>query len=218
MSRMLEALKQIEAKRPRPLVQEPISRGPIVESAMPAAPAAPDSSAIENSLAQAESAVISALATEVLATEEPDIYEEMAQYILTQLSPDRSAALLFTSPRDGTEQTETLLSLSKTLVNHFDGKALLLDALPSENGMRNEKNPCLPGNWGHLLEQLKTQYQMVLIDAPSLADAQTAAMLSQCDGVYLMIRLGYTTPYDVRQAVSVIQNAGGRLLGSIAVS
>ena len=41
-----------------------------------------DSLTIEETLARAESAVASAL-----QTEEPDIYEDMAQYILTQLCP-----------------------------------------------------------------------------------------------------------------------------------
>jgi hypothetical protein len=266
MSRMLEALKQIEAKRSHPqspannspqvdrravctpnqtstefeeespgttevpcdadltglhpiiqeeldnlqsaplLVIEPISSPSIKQSI------ASDSYTIEKTLARAESAVASAL-----LPEEPDIYVEMARYILTQITPDRPAALLFTSPGDNTGQTETLFLLSKTLVNHFHWKVFVLDALPNADRRQIQPIPRNSGDWGHLLDQLKTRYQMVLINAPSLAHAQTAVVASQCDGVYLVIRLGYSTAYDVHEAVRVIQQAGGRLLGSIAI-
>ena len=153
----------------------------------------------------------------VLQPEDPDIYEDMAQYILTQLLPGRPAALLFTSPRDGTGQTEMLSSLSKILVNHRQGQVYVLDALPHESKVQNEKTPDIADRRDHVLEELKKRYQLVLIDAPSLADVHTAAMIPRCDGVYLVIRLGYTTPYDVREALRVIRQSGGRLLGSIAV-
>jgi len=199
--------EELDELRPNPLlVEEPISSPPTVQSALS------DSFAIDKMSTRAESATASAL-----SAEEADIYEQMAQYILTQLMADRSAVLLFTSPRDGRGQTETLRSLSKSLVNHLRGEVFVLDALPNKGGMRQEKIPYISGDWGRCLNELKARYQLVLIDAPSLADVRTAPMLSQCDGVYLMIRLGYTTPYETCEAVRVIQQAGGRLLGSIAV-
>ena len=67
------------------------------------------------------------------------------------------------------------------------------------------------------LEELKKRYQLVLIDGLALTNARTAAMIAQCDGVYLVIRLGYATPYDVNEAMRVIRQCGGRLLGSVAV-
>jgi Mrp family chromosome partitioning ATPase len=241
MSRMLEALKQIEAKRPLPqppanrsptddtfqtesselhpliqkeldelrsspiLTEEPISTPRIAPSPVS------DSITIDKTLAQAESAAASAL-----SLDEPDIYEEMAQYILAQLTPRRSAVLLFTSPDEVVEKTETLLSLSKTLAKHLRGKVLVLDALPNKGEIQHKTIPYITGDLGRLFEQLKTHYQLVLIDAPSLAFAQTATMLSHCDGAYLVIGLGYATPHNVRESVRVIQQAGARLLGSIA--
>ncbi len=265
MSQMLDALKQIEAKRPRPqpyannppaddrpeacvsvqelpkakpdtaitaedpcdtdltglhpiiqeelnrlhpsglLVQEPVSSPLTVQYAIS------DSLTIDETLARAESAVAS-----VLQPEEPDIYEDMAQYILTQPMPGQRAALLFTSPCDDTGQTEMLYSLSKMLENHHQGQVYVLDALPHESRLQNEKTPDIADRRDHVLEKLKKRYQLVLIDAPSLADVHTAAMIPHCDGVYLVIRLGYTTPYDVREALRVIRQSGGRLLGSIA--
>ncbi len=92
-----------------------------------------------------------------------------------------------------------------------------LSILPNKGARRCEGKPSNARDWACLLEQLKTRYQLVLIDAPSLADEETAAIISQCDGIYLVIRLGYTTPQLVHDAVELIQEAGGRLLGSIAV-
>ena len=266
MSRMLEALKQIEAKRPRPqphankppaddrpkacvsvqelpkvepdsaiAAKDPCDADlaglhPIIEEELdklhpsPLSVQKPDSSpltvhyaisdslTIDETLARAESAVAS-----VLQPEAPDIYEDMAQYILTRLIPGQRAALLFTSPSDGTGQTEMLSSLLKILLRHRQGQVYVLDALQHESKLQNERTPDIADRRDHVLEKLKKQYQLVLIDAPSLAEVHTAAMIPHCDGVYLVIRLGYTTPYDVREALRVIKQSGGRLLGSIAV-
>jgi hypothetical protein len=187
------------------LIQDPDSSPLSVQYAIS------DSLTIDETLARAESAVAS-----VLLSEEPDISEDMAQYILTQLS-GRHAALLFTNPRDGTGQTEMLSSLLKILLRHRQGQVYVLDALQHESKLQNERTPDIADRRDHVLEKLKKQYQLVLIDAPSLAESRTAAMIPHCDGVYLVIRLGYTTPYDVREALRVIKQSGGRLLGSIAV-
>jgi hypothetical protein len=266
MSRMLEALKQIESKRSRPespaidpcladrraesvpdripdeWEEEPANIAPkrydtalaglhpVIQKELDTLQSAPlldiepiaiapsaktltaDPFDIETSLARAELAVSSAL-----LPEKPDIYVEMAQYILTQTTPGRPAVLLFTSPGDNTGQTETLFLLSKTLVNHFHWKVFVLDAFQNADSCQIRITPRIAGDWGNLLEQLKTRYQLVLINAPSLTNAQTATAISQCDGVYLVIRLGYSTSYEVGESVRVIQQAGGRLLGSIAI-
>jgi Mrp family chromosome partitioning ATPase len=210
---------------------------------------------IDGSLAQAETAVASAL-----SLSEPDIFEEMAQYVLARLTPSQSNVLLFTSPSDGAGNTETLFALSRTLATLSQDELLVVDAnfrspvftrmckryypsgleevlggsagwqdaihktdlpnlniLPNKGRLRYDNMPYSSRHWGHLLEQLKRQYQLVLLDAPSLAHAQTSPMISLCDGVYLVIRLGYTTPHEVNEAVRVIQKSSGLLLGSIAV-
>ncbi|MGA2060385.1 MAG: hypothetical protein ABSG67_07890 [Thermoguttaceae bacterium] len=205
----LHPIIQEELNRLHPsglLVQEPDSSPLTVQYAIS------DTLTIDETLARAESAVAT-----ILEPQAPDIYEDMAQYILTQLMPGRPAALLFTSPHDGTGQTDMLSSLSKILVKHCQGQVFVLDALPHESKLQNERTPDIADRRDHVLEKLKKQYQLVLIDAPSLAQVHTAAMIPHCDGVYLVIRLGYTTPYAVREALRVIQQCGGRLLGSIAV-
>jgi len=42
-------------------------------------------------------------------------------------------------------------------------------------------------------------------------------MIAHCDGIYLVIRLGYATAYDVSESTRVIRQCGGRLLGCVAV-
>ncbi len=266
MSRMLEALKQIEARhlRPqaiasqahvkdRPAVGEPAgppagieldrARGaevlcdddptglhPIIQEELdrlcasevlveePVASrltvhyAISDSLMIEETLARAESAVASAL-----EAEEPDIYEDMAQYILTQIKPGCPAALLFTSPCRYAGQTEMLSCLSETLARHCPGQVFLMDASAIESKSRYGKMPGMGERWEETLEEAKKRHNLVLIDAPPLTNSRTAAMIPRCEGVYLVIRLGYATPYDVTEAVRVIRQCGGRLLGSIAV-
>jgi Mrp family chromosome partitioning ATPase len=230
-------------------IQEPICRPDNAETVIP------DSLTIEKTLAQVESAMASAL-----STEEPDVYDEMAQYIMAQITPGQSATLLFTSPTDGAGKTETLFSLSKTLIKHIHEEVLVVDAnfyhpdftrllgnafsfaledilsnpgiwqnavlptslarlsmLPNKGGWQSREKTFNARDWGRLLEQFKTRYKLVLIDASSLAYAQTASIVTQCDGVYLVVRLGYTTPSAVSDAVGVIEQVGGRLLGSIAV-
>ena len=171
-----------------------------------------DSLTIEETLSRVESAVASAL-----ETEGPDIYEDMVQYILTQIMPGRPAALLFTSPGRCQGQTEMLRSLSKTLLNHCPGQVLMVDALMQEGKARSEEMPGTAEHCKESLEDLKKRHQLVLIDGLALTNARTAAMISQCDGVYLVIRLGYATPYDVNESMRVIRQCGGRLLGSVAV-
>jgi hypothetical protein len=241
MSRMLEALRQIEARQPRPQAtfrpiesrasSRPVELHPTILEELDALQSSimsfnepvPTLSTldtgiseginVDESLEQAESAVVSAL-----SLAEPDIYEDMAQYILAKTEPGQSAALLFTSPGECAEKSETLRLISKSLAEHFQIKTVVIDTSLNDNKPVNKKMPRVSGGWWHLFEEYKQRHQLVLIDAPSLADAQAAAMISQCDGVYLVIRLGYSTAYDVREAVRVIDQAGGLFLGSIAVN
>ena len=70
---------------------------------------------------------------------------------------------------------------------------------------------------GPLLEELKEAYPLVLVDAASLAHDEVAPASGYCDGTYLAVRLRQTTRRSVRNAVRVIGDCGGRVLGSIVV-
>ena len=68
-----------------------------------------------------------------------------------------------------------------------------------------------------LLRELAGHYDLVLIDATSLAHEGTAQLAATCDGTCLVVRLSEGSRRMVRESVRAIDNAGGRLLGCIAI-
>jgi Mrp family chromosome partitioning ATPase len=68
-----------------------------------------------------------------------------------------------------------------------------------------------------LLRELAGHYDLVLIDTTSLAHEGAAQLAATCDGTCLVVRLGEASRRSVRESVRVIDNAGGRLLGYIAI-
>jgi len=68
-----------------------------------------------------------------------------------------------------------------------------------------------------LLRELAGHFDLVLVDAGSLTQDGTALLAAAGDGAYLVVRLGECGGRIVREAVRVIGNAGGRLLGCIAI-
>jgi Mrp family chromosome partitioning ATPase len=68
-----------------------------------------------------------------------------------------------------------------------------------------------------LLRELASHYELVVIDSPSLAHRGTVQLAAVCDGVYLVVRLGDGSPRMLREAAQIINSAGGRLLGCVAI-
>jgi receptor protein-tyrosine kinase len=68
-----------------------------------------------------------------------------------------------------------------------------------------------------LLRELAGHYDLVLVDATSLAHDGAAQLAAACDGTCLIVRLGEGNRRTVRDAVRVVNRAGGRLLGCIAI-
>jgi hypothetical protein len=172
-----------------------------------------DSRPADEILDRLESALVSAATLDA-----PDVYEEAAQYILLQLSSGLPAAFVFTSPNGDTEQTETLFSLSKTLGRHLGEEVFVLDALHPADMMQNRASPETSDDWMIRLDELKLRHKLTLIIAPPLTNFQTPPIMSCCDGVYLILALGRTTPYDVHEAKRVIRLSGGRLLGCLLIA
>ena len=158
MSRMLEALKQIEARSPQPRpVVKPVSPEEL-ESFGLRQPAEPAQSAVLREQTQEPPAGTMAQQTapEVVPAAEPDrdagrvstplaephreAYWELADSILGQLSPVRPAVLLFTSAGDGEGKTCTLASLSAVLAEKLDDEVVAVDA--------NFRSPSLASHFG----------------------------------------------------------------------
>lgn len=68
-----------------------------------------------------------------------------------------------------------------------------------------------------LLKEVGSEYRLVLIDTASLTHREVAPMARYCDGTYLVVRLGHTTRRAIGEAARVIENCGGRVLGSVVI-
>ncbi len=71
---------------------------------------------------------------------------------------------------------------------------------------------------GHLLRELAGHYELVVVDASSLAHRGAVQLAAVCDGTYLVVRLGEGSPRMLREAGQVIERNGGRLLGCVAIA
>jgi Mrp family chromosome partitioning ATPase len=67
-----------------------------------------------------------------------------------------------------------------------------------------------------LLDELRCNYQWVLLDAPSTACPETMALARLCDGVLLVVELGRTGRRAAQQAVELLQDSGVNVLGCVA--
>ena len=71
-------------------------------------------------------------------------------------------------------------------------------------------------NMRDLLDTLRENYDVVIIDAPPILPVADAAILAtEVDGVLLLARYGATSRDQLQQAVSRIDGVGGRVLGAI---
>ena len=70
-------------------------------------------------------------------------------------------------------------------------------------------------NVGPLLEELCSEYPLVLIDAASLAHREAASLVCHCAGTYLVVRLHHTSRRAAAEAARVIRACEGQLLGCV---
>jgi capsular exopolysaccharide synthesis family protein len=67
-----------------------------------------------------------------------------------------------------------------------------------------------------LLDHLKKQYDVLIIDSPPLIPvADPAVLASRCDGVVLVARSGKTDRRRLADSAQIIERVGGRLLGIV---
>jgi Mrp family chromosome partitioning ATPase len=126
MSRMLEALRQIEARSPQP-------QAPPDTQAMPAEqPATLEPAAAALAQAEAAAAGIAAACAPCIDLSDADVrvcaLRKLADRVLSRLPTGTSAVLLLASPDDGAGTTAVLVPLAAALAERLDGKVLLVDA------------------------------------------------------------------------------------------
>ncbi len=67
-----------------------------------------------------------------------------------------------------------------------------------------------------LLDELRCNYQWVLLDAPSTACPETMSLARLCDGVLVVVELGRTRRRAAQQAVELLRDSGVNVLGCVA--
>jgi Mrp family chromosome partitioning ATPase len=167
--------------------------------------------------------------------------------ITSTLTWKRHQVVAWTSPGEGDGKTDLLLALAPSLAERITGGILVVDAnpykpsltkrlnVPKGNNLqqkpliyptnRNRLNvmPISPSIRSHgfddcWMEKLREGWPLTVLDMASLADPRAVSLACRCDGVYLTVRLGYTSRRAITEATRLIHHAGGRLLGCLAIA
>lgn len=68
----------------------------------------------------------------------------------------------------------------------------------------------------NLIKQLKGKYDVLIFDVPPILAVTDAQIISTyVDGTILVVREGYTYKDDVKKAINLINNVGGKFVGAI---
>jgi Mrp family chromosome partitioning ATPase len=116
------------------------------------------------------------------------------------------------APTDGTADQPILI-----YPTNLPRLSVLPAPAASNNAARSPQQPPSRGFDPTANEELRDGWSLVLVDTPSLAHPEVAPMVQRCDGVYLVVRLGYTARRAVADAARLIRAHGGHLLGCVAV-
>lgn len=110
-------------------------------------------------------------------------------------------------------QAEPLAVLQRASANGFSGAGVSLVSA----GAAPEAALAIPTpRLASALQALSGGFDFVLLDSPPVLAVNDAAALAACvDGVLLAIRAGTTSEEDLRRAKQRIEQAGGRILGSV---
>jgi Mrp family chromosome partitioning ATPase len=73
-----------------------------------------------------------------------------------------------------------------------------------------------PGILGALYEQLRDQFELVVVDCPAMEKGEYTTLLPEAaDGIFLVIRAESTRPAVIVHAKSLVEQSGGRFLGAV---
>lgn len=112
----------------------------------------------------------------------------------------------------------TLISQSGVKVNeviHFD-EALNLYILPSGPIPPNPSELLASARMARLMTVLKEHFDVIIYDMPPLIAVTDAQIIgAKVDGVILVVRQGYVTREDVRNAKSALDNVNAKILGYV---
>jgi Mrp family chromosome partitioning ATPase len=95
-----------------------------------------------------------------------------------------------------------------------------LEMLPGRTEETAPTAPPLPepnDRWTASLDQLRLQYQFVLIGTSPVDNPATMAIARAADAIYLLVRPGYTGQRAIRQTLRALHRCGARVLGCLLV-
>jgi len=92
-----------------------------------------------------------------------------------------------------------------------------LSVLPSVRRSGRPAGSMVRTDAAPLLREWRAEYELVLVDAASLAHAEAALLVRHCDATCLVVRLGHTPRRALGEAVQAVEANAGRLLGCIVI-
>lgn len=191
-SPMAEALRKIRVRLPLP-DEEGRARIIVVTSAVPGE----GRTLVVGNLAMA----VAEVGSRVLVVEADMRRPRMSEYFGLPHSHGLSDAL-----REGK------LSAGRARLWSVGGFDVITAGTPEPNPSRLLSS----GRMTTLLEELRGEYDYILIDTPPVLPVVDAAtLMPKADGVVLVVRSGRTSPEDVAAAAAAVRAASGNLLGGV---
>ncbi|MCR4414945.1 MAG: hypothetical protein NUV77_21210, partial [Thermoguttaceae bacterium] len=92
-----------------------------------------------------------------------------------------------------------------------------LGVVPGGRISRTSARPVGQSRLEPLLDELRCQYSLILVDLGSLREPHAVEATRYCDGTLFLATLGHTGRREAREAVRAIQRAGGTVWGAIVV-
>lgn len=112
--------------------------------------------------------------------------------------------------------TDILLGKKKAKEVIFKNVEKNLDLLPSKHLNNNVTELFLGGRMKNLIESLKKEYDLIMLDTPPLLSTSDAAILSQySDGVIFVCGYGMITKKELLQARKMLSKAEANLYGIV---
>lgn len=94
-----------------------------------------------------------------------------------------------------------------------------LFVLTAGNAAPNVEDLLASGQLKKIIQLLSREFDVILLDAPSVHTASDAAIIGQqVDGCVLVARRGYSRKEPVEQAIAILQDAGVKIVGTIIAS
>jgi len=136
--------------------------------------------------------------------------------------------LVDAGPRGGELSDRLGLSAARGLSDVLDGaigwqqavrrtSVPRLSVIPAAASARGAAQRIEPPDVAHLLDELRSEYRIVLVDAALSHREQLGRIGRCCDGAYLVVRLRQTTRRGLRKAAGMLRACHARLLGSVVV-